>query len=71
MTTPQLDSAQAAGERAFAVGDAVYLRAAAFGRPGRVVRIERSKLAVLWADLGPSYIGRHRPNSLMLAERGE
>jgi hypothetical protein len=38
-----------------------------------VLRIERGKLAVLWADLGPSYIGRHRPDSLMLAgtpERG-
>jgi hypothetical protein len=45
----------------------VYLRGAPFGKPGTVLRIERGKLAVLWADLGPSYIGRHRPDSLMLA----
>jgi hypothetical protein len=50
------------------VGQHVFLRGAPFGEPGRILRIERGKLAVLWADLGPSYIGRHRPDSLMLAE---
>jgi hypothetical protein len=58
----------------FNVGQAVFLKGAQYcGQPGRVLRIERGKLAVLWADLGPSYIGRHRPDSLMLAgtpERG-
>jgi hypothetical protein len=61
------------GAGSFTVGCKVYLRACAFGQPGRVLRIERGKLAVLWADLGPSYIGRHSPDSLMLAgtpERG-
>jgi hypothetical protein len=52
----------------FPVGCPVYLRGCAFGLPGRVLRQERGKLAVLWADLGPSYIGRHSPASLMLAE---
>lgn len=51
----------------FPVGCAVFLRGAPYGQPGRVLRIERGKLAVLWADLGPSYIGRHRPESLMEA----
>jgi hypothetical protein len=50
------------------VGSKVYLKGCAFGEPGRVLRIERGKLAILWADLGPSYIGRHRPDSLELAE---
>ena len=58
----------------FNVGQAVFLKGAQYcGQPGRVLRIEQGKLAVLWADLGPSYIGRHRPDSLMLAgtpERG-
>jgi hypothetical protein len=36
----------------FAVGDAVFLRGCPHGRPGRVLRIERGKLAVLWSDLG-------------------
>jgi hypothetical protein len=52
----------------FPIGAKVRLRACAFGQPGRVLRLERGKLAVLWADLGPSYIGRHSPASLMLAE---
>jgi|GEM_PF-2196563 hypothetical protein len=54
---------------AFAVGDKVFLRDCPYGQPGRVLRQERGKLAVLWADLGPSYIGRHNPASLMLAEQ--
>jgi hypothetical protein len=54
----------------FAVGDSVYLRGAQFGVPGRILRRERGgKLAILWADLGPSYIGRHRPETLMQAPR--
>ncbi|HUV69762.1 MAG TPA: hypothetical protein VMW15_08895 [Terracidiphilus sp.] len=52
------------------VGQHVFLRGAPFGEPGRILRIERGKLAVLWADLGPSYIGRHAPASLMLAKGG-
>jgi hypothetical protein len=79
---PQLDFTQAApmpsaahedapGEAGdtFNVGQAVFLKGAQYcGQPGRVLRIERGKLAILWADLGPSYIGRHSPDSLMLAE---
>jgi hypothetical protein len=54
----------------FAIGDPVYLRGAPFGVPGRILRRERGgKLAVLWADLGPSYIGRHRPETLTQAPR--
>jgi hypothetical protein len=62
---PQND--YAASEHAFAVGDRVYLRGCRVGLPGRVLRQERGKLAVLWADLGPSYIGRHSAESLILA----
>lgn len=71
MSTPQLDPTHPAGERTFAVGDRVYLRGARFGLPGVVLRLERRKLAVLWADLGPTYIGRHNPASLTLADRGD
>jgi hypothetical protein len=52
----------------FAVGDRVFLRGCPVGQPGTVLRLERGKLAVLWADLGPSYIGRHNPASLMEAD---
>jgi hypothetical protein len=64
---PAPQDAPGRSETTFAVGEAVYLRGARYGQPGRVLRIERGKLAVLWADLGPSYIGRHRPESLMEA----
>jgi hypothetical protein len=53
------------------VGDRVFLRGCPVGQPGTVLRLERGKLAVLWADLGPSYIGRHNPASLMEAEKVE
>jgi hypothetical protein len=72
MSAPHNADALAGQGRAaggFAVGDAVFLRGCPHGQPGRVLRIERGKLAILWADLGPSYIGRHRPESLMLANK--
>jgi len=50
------------------VGDRVYLRGAAHGEPGRVLRIERGRLAILWPDISPSYITRHKIESLVLAE---
>lgn len=73
MSTPAVSPAPQAAPggnaETFPVGCPVYLRGCAFGLPGRVLRQERGgKLAVLWADLGPSYIGRHRPDSLMLAD---
>jgi hypothetical protein len=61
--SPNSDSAEV-----FAVGGRVFLRGCPVGQPGTVLRLERGKLAVLWADLGPSYIGRHNPASLMEAE---
>ena len=68
MPSAALEDAPGEAAGTFNVGCKVYLRACAFGQPGRVLRQERGKLAVLWADLGPSYIGRHRPASLMLAD---
>ena len=50
--------------RPFALGDAVHLRGSAFGVPGRIVRLGK-RLSVFWPDL--DYIGRHSPESLMLA----
>lgn len=61
-------SSRAEQSRPLAVGAAVYLRACPFGVPGRILRFERNRAAVLWPDLGPSYIGRHKPDSLTLAE---
>jgi hypothetical protein len=52
------------GAAAFAVGDRVYLKGCPFGEPGRVLRMERGRVAVLWPELGPTYIGRHRPAAL-------
>lgn len=49
---------------AFAVGDRVYLKGCSFGEPGRVLRMERGRVAVLWPNLGPTYIGRHHPDAL-------
>jgi hypothetical protein len=71
-TMPAPTHEDAPGEAAgpFSIGEAVHLRGCPFGKPGRVLRIERGKLAILWADLGPSYIGRHAPASLMLAKGG-
>ena len=34
------------------------------GRPGSVLRIERGKLAVLWADIAPAYVRLHSAESL-------
>jgi hypothetical protein len=65
-TTPRVQAMPAT--EGFAIGDCVYLRGCPHGEPGRVLRIERGKLVVLWADLGPTYIGSHRPASPMLAE---
>jgi hypothetical protein len=50
----------------FTVGARVYLRGCPHGEPGRVLRIERTRVAVLWPDL--DYIGRHVPESLVLVE---
>ena len=49
-----------------AVGGKVFLRGCAYGQPGTVVRIERSRAVVLWHDL--DYLARHDPASLMEAE---
>lgn len=51
-----------------AIGSKVFLRACPFGEPGRVLRVERGRLAVLWPDLGPTYIARHLIGSLMEAQ---
>jgi hypothetical protein len=53
---------------AFSIGDPVFLQACKFGEPGRVIRIERGKLVILWSDL--DYIGRHRPDSVAHAGAG-
>jgi hypothetical protein len=49
----------------FGIGDLVFLRGCRHGVPGRVLRVERGSLVILWADLGPTYIWRHRPASLL------
>jgi hypothetical protein len=68
MPSPAPEDAPGRAAGTFNVGQHVFLKGAQYcGQPGRVLRIEQGKLAVLWADLGPSYIGRHRPDSLMLA----
>lgn len=51
----------------FTVGARVFLRGCPHGEPGRVLRMERGRVVVLWADLGPTYIGRHKAASLLLA----
>lgn len=55
---------------AFAVGDRVYLKGCPFGEPGRVLRMECGKVAVLWPSLGPTYISRHSPGSLRATHLG-
>ena len=55
----------------FPVGCAVFLRGCRVGMPGVVLRQERGRLAVLWGDLGPSFIGRHRPETLIRADVAE
>jgi hypothetical protein len=53
----------------FLVGSSVYLRGCiGAGQPGRVLRLEKGRVVTLWEDLGPSFITRHTPASLMLAE---
>ncbi len=37
------------------------------GQPGTVLRVERGKLAVLWADIAPDYVRLHNAASLRLA----
>ncbi len=49
-----------------AVGSKVFLRGCAYGQPGTVVRIERNRAVVLWADL--DYLARHPLVSLIEAE---
>jgi hypothetical protein len=56
-------------DRSFAVGDRIFLRGCRVGEPGRVLRIERSKVVILWTDL--DYIGRHSPAALMIAGEHE
>lgn len=48
----------------FGVGDSVMLRSCRHGEPGRVIRLERGKVVILWPDL--DYIGRHSPASLII-----
>jgi hypothetical protein len=52
----------------FVVGEAVYLRGARFGLPGRVLRLERGRAVIYWRDL--DHISRHKPCTLILAESG-
>lgn len=48
-----------------AVGNRVYLRGCRAGESGTVIKIERGKLVVFWADL--DFWSRHRPESLVIA----
>jgi hypothetical protein len=50
----------------FAVGDKVRLKACLFGDPGTVLRKERTRLVVYWAEL--DYIGRHPDMALVIAK---
>jgi len=68
MPAPTHEDAPGEAAASFGIGVHVHLKGAPFGKPGRVLRVERGKLAILWPDLGPSYIGRHAPASLMLAD---
>lgn len=52
----------------FPIGAKVMLRGCHYGQPGTVLRIERRKVAVYWADL--DYLARHSPASLTLARQG-
>jgi hypothetical protein len=47
----------------------MFLRACAFGEPGRVLRIERRMVVLYWRDL--NFLSRHGPASLVLAEFAE
>jgi hypothetical protein len=46
-----------------AVGTRVLLKHCPHGQPGTVVRIERNRAVVLWADL--DYLARHSQETLM------
>jgi len=50
----------------FPVGSSVYLRGCRAGLPGKVIRLERGKVVILWQDL--DYIGRHSASSLIHAD---
>ena len=53
---------------AIPIGARVVLRTCpTAGHPGTVLRIERAKYAVLWADIAPDYVKLHDPESLRLA----
>jgi hypothetical protein len=52
----------------FNVGDRVYLLACQHGEPGRILRVEGDKVAVLWVSLGPTFISRHETEALVRAE---
>ena len=50
------------------IGAKVVLRTCpTAGAPGTMLRLERGKLAVLWADIAPDYVRLHRVESLRLA----
>ena len=50
---------------AIPIGARVVLRTCPdSGQPGTVLRIERGKLAVLWADIAPDYVRLHNAASL-------
>lgn len=46
-------------------GNKVYLKACHAGEPGTVIRFERGKCTVYWADM--DYWSKHRPEALELA----
>jgi hypothetical protein len=48
-------------------GDKVFLRACGAGEPGTVIRQERAKLTVYWADL--EYWSKHLPEALEIVAR--
>lgn len=52
-----------------AIGSRVFLRGCAFGQPGTVVRIERTRAVVLWGDL--DFLARHPLASLKEAPEPE
>jgi hypothetical protein len=47
------------------VGSAVFLKGCRHGQPGRVIRIQRNRVTVLWADV--DYLAHHQLASLVLA----
>ena len=55
-------------QKSFPLHSRVLLESCPYGAPGTVVRHQRGKVVVRSADLGPSYIGKHSPERLMLAD---